>query len=223
LALKSAGIGFNLIQSVMPITLPDIKLSHCIRLVACGEIKTDDAALLNWLKTEKDGYANLNKESILTLGLGDRTGKHFHLDITEREFVDEKSITEAALSVDEIQHKISNLIGKEIEVDLAAMFEVEINALPENGIIKSLLFKTQLGSVEIKLKGAQLSIKGSPATEINWLALSDGKHIGVTIEAENFKTIISENYLTDALNTLENALNVFILGKTSNEPKKPTV
>lgn len=206
----------------MPITLPDIKSSRCVRLVACGEIKTEDKPLIKWLKSEKDGAVDF-KESIITVGLGDRTGKHFHLDITKREFVDKKSLAAATLSVDEIQHKISTLIGKEIEVDLAAMFEVEINALPENGIIKSLLFKTQLGSVEIKLQGAQLSIKGSPATEINWMALSDGKHIGVTIEAENFKTTIAENYLTDALNTLENALNVFILGKTSNEPKKPTV
>lgn len=220
--LKGEWFGFNLIKSVMPITLPDIKNSRCVRLVACGEIKTQDRSLIKWLKTEKDGAADLNKESIITVGLGDRTGKHFHLDITKREFVGKKSLAEATTSVDKIQHKFSKLIGEKIKVDLTGMFEVEIDALPENGIIKSLLFKTQLGSVEIKLEGAQLSIKGSPATEINWLALSDGKHIGVTIEAENFKTTIGENYLTDALNTLENTLNVFILGKTSNESKKPT-
>ena len=207
----------------MPITLPEIKNSRCVRFVACGEIKTNDRTLIKWLKKEKDGAGDLNKESIVTVGFGDRTGKHFHLDITKREFVGKTSLAAATLSVDKIQHKISKLIGNEIEVDLTGMFEIEINALPENGIIKSLLFKTQLGSVEIKLRGVQFSIKGSPATEIMWMALSDGKTIGVTVEAENFKTSITENYLTDALNTLENALNVFILGKTSNEPKKPTV
>jgi hypothetical protein len=206
----------------MPITLPDIKNFRCVRLVACGEINTKDQALIKWLKAEKDGVAILNIESFITVGLGGSTGKHFHLDITKREFVSKKSLAQTSVSVDKIQHKFSKLIGEQIEVDLNGMFEVEINALPENGIIKSLLFKTQLGSVEIKLQGAQLSIKGSPATEINWMALSDGKHIGVTIEAENVKTTIGENYLTDALNTLENALNVFILGKTPNEPKKPT-
>lgn len=206
----------------MPITLPDIKKSSCVRLVACGEIKTADRAVMKWLKTEKGGAGDLDKKSIITIGLGDHTGKHFHLDITKREFVGKKTLASATLSVDKIQGIFSKLIGKEIEVDLTGMFKVEINALPENGIIKSLLFKTQLGSVEIKLEGAQFSIKGSPATGINWLALSDGKHIGVTIEAENFKTTIGENYLTDALNTLENTLNVFLLGKTSNESKKPT-
>jgi len=207
----------------MPITLPDIKSFRCVRLVACGEIKTDDPKLIKWLKSEKDIAAELNKEAIITVGLGDHTGKHFHLDITKREFVDKKLIAEATASLDQIQNKFPKLIGKDIEVDLLGMFEIKIDALPENGIIKSLLFKTQLGPVQIKLEGAKLSIKGSPATEINWLALSDGKHIGVTIEAENFKTTIGENYLTDALNTLENALKVFILGKTSNEPKKQTV
>jgi hypothetical protein len=207
----------------MPITLPDIKKSRCVRFVACGEIKTTDRTLMKWLKMEKDGGGDLNKEAIITIGLGDRTGKHFHLDITKREFVDKKTLASATLSVEKIQSKISKLFGKEIESDLTGMFEVEISALPENGIIKSLLFKTQFGPVEIKLQGAQLSIKGSPATEIKWLALSDGKHIGVTVEAENFKTTIGDNYLTDALNTLENALNIFILGKTSNEPNKPTV
>lgn len=221
--LKGEQFAFSLIQAVMPITLPDIKLSRCVRLVACGEITTEDQTLIKWLKTEKDGAADLNKGSIITVGLGERTGKHFHIDITKREFADKKSLSEATASLDKIQRKCSKLIGEKIEVDLTGMFEVEINNLPENGIIKSLLFKTQLGSVEIKLEGARLSIKGSPATEINWVALSDRKHIGVTIEAENFKTTIDENYLTNALNTLENALNVFILGKTSNEPKKPTV
>lgn len=203
----------------MPITLPDIKNFRCARLVACGEIKTADRALKNWLKMEKGGAGVLNKDAVITVGLGGHSGKHFHLDITKREFVDKKSLAAATLSVDKIQNKFSKLIGKEIEVYLTGMFEVEIDALPENGIIKSLFFKTQLGPVEIKLKGAQLSIKGAPATEINWLALSDGKSIGVTIEAENFKTSIGEDYLTNALNTLENALKVFILGRTPNEPK----
>ena len=203
----------------MPITLPDIKKSRCVRLVACGEIKAADRALIKWLKTEKEGAGDLNKESIITVSLGGHTGKHFHLDITNRKFIDKESLAAATSPIDKIQHKFSKLIGKEIEVDLTGMFEVGIDALPENGIIKSLLFKTQLGPVEIKLKGAQLSIKGAPATEINWLALRDGKNIGVTIEAENFKTSIGEGYLTNALSTLENALNVFILGKTPNEPK----
>ena len=203
----------------MLIKLPYIKNLHCVRLVACGEIKTTDRALIKWLKTEKDAACDLNNESIITVSLGGRTGKHCHIDITNRKFVDKKSLAPATLSADKIQHKISKLIGIEIEVNLAGMFEVEINSLPENGIIKSLFFKTQLGQVEINLMGAQLSIKGAPATEINWLALRDGKNIGVTIEAENFKTSISEDYLTNALNTLENALKVFILGKTPNEPK----
>jgi hypothetical protein len=203
----------------MPIMLPDIKNSRCVRLVACGEIKSADRSLIKWLKKEKGGAGDLNKEAIITVGLGGHTGKHFHLDITDRKFVDKKTIAAATTPVEKIQSKISSLIGKDIEVDLIGMFEVEINALPENGIIKSLLFKTQLGPVEIKLEGAQLSIKGAPATEINWLALRDGKNIGVTIEAENFKTSIGEDYLSNALKTLENALNVFILGKTPNAPK----
>src|ERR1039457_7116165 len=102
----------------MPITLPEIKNSRCVRFVACGEIKTNDRALIKWLKNEKDGAGDLNKESIITLGLGDRTGKHFHLHITKREFVGNKSLAGATLSVDKIQQKISKLIGKEIEVDL---------------------------------------------------------------------------------------------------------
>ena len=151
--------------------------------------------------------------------LGDYTGKHFHVDVTKQSSFPKKAIACIRLTVDQIQKKFEPLIGKEVKVDLRGMFEIEIGELPDSGIIKSLNFQTQLGDVAIKMKGAKFSIKGAPVNEITWLTLVEGKKIGVVIEAENFKTTITESYLTSALTTLGNALKVFVLGRLPNEPK----
>lgn len=206
----------------MPITLPDLKNTHCVSLTACGEIKTTDRVLIKWLKKEKRGVADLKKSGAKTyvrVSLGDYTGKHFHVDVTKQSSFPKKAIPASRLTVDQIQKKFEPLIGKEVKVDLRGMFEIEIGELPDSGIIKSLNFQTQLGDVAIKMKGAKFSIKGAPVNEITWLTLVEGKKIGVVIEAENFKTTITESYLTSALTTLGNALKVFVLGRLPNEPK----
>lgn len=147
--------------------------------------------------------------------MGEYTGKHFQVDVTKQSHFPKKAIPASSLTVDQVQKKFEHLIGKEVLVDLRGRFEIEIGELPENGIIKSLLFQTQLGDVAIKLKGARLSIKGAPVNEITWQMLTDGKTIGVVIETDNLKTTVTESYLTNALATLENALKVFVLGKIS--------
>lgn len=206
----------------MPITLPDFKNTHCVSLVACGEIKTTDRALIKWLKKGKRAVADLNKSGAKTyirVSLGEYTGKHFHVDVTKQSHFPKKYIPASRLPIGQIQKKLEQLIGKEVEVDLRGMFELEINDLPESGLIKSLFFQTQLGDVAIKMKGSKLSIRGAPINEITWQILPDGKKIGVIIETENLKTTVTDNYLISALTTLKNALNVFVLGKVPNEAK----
>jgi hypothetical protein len=200
----------------MPIALPDFKNTHCVSLTACGEIKTTDRALIKWLKKDKRAVADLNKSGAKTyvrVSLGDYTGKHFHVDVTKQNHFPKNAIPASSLTIDQIQTKFEHLIGKEVVVDLKGRFEIKISELSESGIIKSLLFQTQLGDVAIKLKGAKLSIKGAPVNEITWQTLTDGKTIGVIIETENLTTTVTESYLTSALAMLENALKVFVLGK----------
>jgi hypothetical protein len=202
----------------MPITLPDLKNTHCVSLTACGEMETTDRALIKWLKKDKRSVADLTKSGAKTyirVSLGDYTGKHFHVDVTKQSHFPKKAIPASSITIDEIQKKFERLIGKEVVVDLKGRFEIKISELPEGGIIKSLLFQTQLGDVGIKLKGARLSIKGAPVNEITWQTLTDGKTIGVIIETENLKTTVTESYLTSALDMLEKALKVFVLGKIS--------
>lgn len=216
--------GLNLSEIAMPITLPDLKNTHCVSLTACGEIKTTDRVLLKWLKNEKkSSVADLDKtkgDTYVTLGLGEYTGKHFHIDVTKESFDPRpKKKTSKYINVNQIQKKLDKLTGKEVTVDLKAMFEIEISELPEGGIIKSLFFQTQLGDIAIKMKGAKLSIRGTPVNDITWQIKPDGKKIGVYLEAENMKITVGKDYLTGALTLLENAFKIFVLGKLANEPK----
>jgi hypothetical protein len=223
LVLKEAQFGLNVFRGAMPITLPDLKNTHCVSLTACGEIITTDKTLLKWLKSEAKSLVadldNCDGQLYATAGLGEHTGKHFHLDVTNKSYDPKKPLSHTRnVKLGQFQKTIEKLIGKEVLVDLRGLFEIKTDELPEGGIIRSLFFETK-GDVAIKLKGAKLSIKGAPVNEMTWQLAPSGKAIRVFLEAENLKIIVSENYLTDALVRLENALKVFVLGKIPNEPK----
>lgn len=200
----------------MPIILPVFEGTHCISLTACCEVKKPGRALAKWLKHEKVGISGVNqpREKVyVRVAFGQSSGKHFHVDIMKKERYRIKTNSIASLTSSQIQKKLDHLINTNVEVDFRGIFEVAISDLPDNGIISSLFFQTKTGDVAIKMKGATLTIDGAPVNEISWQALEGGKKIGVMIESENLKVTVTENYLTDAMVRLEQALKVFVLGK----------
>lgn len=204
------------IRIIMPIKLPDLNATNCDCIIACGEIKTSDRELVSWMKKGGGSIADLDKDgnTYITVGLGESSGKHFHVDISKEVFSPKKKAQRVRRTeIGKIQQKFDRLIGKEVLVDLRGYFPVKTKDLPETGIIKSLFFRTQIGDVALKIKGSRLAIEGAPVTEITWQSIDDGKIIGIVIEAENVKTKVDEDYLTNALAILENALKVFVLGK----------
>jgi hypothetical protein len=176
------------------------------------------------MKSEKGSMADLGKAdkgAFITVGLGENTGKHFHVDITKQEIFPKKLMPKSTrnISLAKVEKQFERLDGKEILVDYKGLFVIGLAELPEAGIIKSLSFQTQFGDVAIKLRAANLSVKGAPVNSISWNMRADGKEFRVMLTAEKVVARVGENYLTDALSMLENAFKVFILGKISNERK----
>lgn len=198
----------------MPLKLPDFKSSHCVSVTVCGEIKSADRATAKWLRREKTriGIANTGAgKAYLRVAFGGYSGRHLHVDVTKASLFKKPFRPSELSSAEAIQKKLDRLIGEDVKSDLIGRFDIRLNELPDGGIIRSLFFETQTGDVAIKVNGASLSITGAPINSIRWKRLSN-ETIGVTLETENVETAISESYLTSALDRLEAALNVFVLG-----------
>lgn len=173
------------------------------------------------MKAEKDKTAPITTSrgtGYVTIMLGGRSGNHIHFDVLSPEMVSRKIKGEAKSTLDDIQNSVSRLWGKEVEVNLKGGFGANLEELPDSGIVRSLRFQTKMGNVAIKLDGARLSIEGAPVQKLSWWALPK-ENIQITLETELIKAVLSENYLTSAVDTLEQAFGVFVLPKAKNESK----
>jgi len=79
-----------------------------------------------------------------------------------------------------------------------------------------MFFKTNIGKVAIKSNGAKLLIEGAPVHELTWYA-PDEKHIHVTLETESTNKVMTDDYLLNSSTSMEEAFNVFVMGKAQNE------
>ena len=139
-------------------------------------------------------------------------GNHVHFDVYSPQMASKK-LSAAKSSVEDVQKSIERLSEKEIKGKITGGFQVPAAELPESGIIRSLQFKTKLANIGIRLNGASLSIEGAPIQNISWSQLEPNGDSYITITAEFAKTTISENYLTAASDKLQQAFDIFILGK----------
>jgi len=204
----------------MEIKFPSFDNSHFFWITVCGEVPSADKALLRWIKGEKDKTARIKTSrgtGFTRFMLGGRSGNHVHFDVLSPEVASKKLKEESKSTLGDIQNSMRRLWGKEIEANLKGGFQANLRELPESGIIRSLLFKTKMGNVAIKLGGATLSIEGAPVQEISWSVGPKG-NIQIRLEAESITTTLSENYLTDSADTLQRAFDIFVLGKARNEP-----
>jgi hypothetical protein len=208
----------------MPIVLPDFKNSHFSWMRIWGSVLDVGKELNKWMKEEKEMVSTLKttkgKRNIRLALVGDSKGppKNFiyieivTIDAGRKEVNDEFKVT----PLKTIQESLGRLSGKVINTHISAGFQASFDELPDPGLIRSMFFKTNIGKVAIKSNGAKLLIEGAPVRELTWYA-PDEKNIHVTLETEAAQKIMSEDYLINANVSMEQAFNIFVLGKAQNE------
>jgi hypothetical protein len=200
----------------MPIILPDFKKTHCVSITACADITPADRVLKRWLQNEEDTISIFKTalgKTCLRVMYGGRSGNHIHIDLGQSSFFTSASIPKANRTIAQVQKKIDFLMGKAVDVDLRGLFEIPIDELPANGLVRTLFFETKTTNVGIKMIGARFAVSGGPVGRISW-QMKSKTEVGIVFESHTLKTSISEDYLTKALGILESAFNAFILGRT---------
>jgi hypothetical protein len=204
----------------MPIILPDFKNTHFCWMTISGGVLDVGKELNKWMKAEKARVSTLkfpkgNRHIRLMLVGGSEN--HVQIDISAAESAPKDVVGKLEVTpLNTIQESLGRLSGKVIDTNIAAGFRASFNELPDPGLIRSMFFKTNIGKVAIKSNGAKLLIEGAPVRELTWYA-PDEKHIHITLETEPAKKIMSDDYLINASISMEQAFNVFVLGKAQNE------
>lgn len=199
--------------------LPDFKNAHFCWMTVSGVVASASNELTEWMKAEQPQIAPFKiKENNGHIRLMLVGGAQNHLRIDFFDGAMPKQIAEG-FSVTElgaIQESFGKLLGQTIDIKVEAGFVVMFNELPNPGLIRSMFFETNLGKVAIKSNGARLLIKGAPVHELTWYA-PDEKHIHITLGAESTNKVMSDDYLTTASISMEQAFNVFVMGKAQND------
>lgn len=204
----------------MPIVLPDLNGANCPSLTVCGFLSAKDKKLNALFKSEKRllvPFRKANTSGFIRLILGGHSRNHVHIDVATRQFFQGESKPKTNGTIDDFQKAIEPFIGYEIESGLIGTFEINPNDVPASGMIRSMAVETKTGNVGIKMSGAKFSVTGAPVREISWSERSSEK-FSVNLRTQFLKLKIADDYLIEALKTLQKSLSVFVYGKTSYEP-----
>ena len=205
----------------MPIILPDIESANMHFIKDLPVIFQDRKPKAGRRAEVGKGfvapYKNANGSGYVRLILGGHANNHVHIDIATKEFFRDEQKPQSTGSIKRFFEILDRFMGHEVDVGLIGIFEIDPVDLPPNGIIRSMIVEQKTGDVGIKMSGARLSVTGAPIRQISW-SERPNKKFYVTLTAQIAKVKLSDDYLVEALKKLQKALNVFVYGRTSNEP-----
>jgi len=191
--------------------LPDLSKAKCRMLVACGNLKTKDKRVLQWMKDKlpvMTRYGPRGKQTYAFAMLGGRSGKHVHLDLYAHNRVpDDLREEQKLLKPDEFQTELAKLDGHVIKVNIDGYFDVLREHLPL--LITTALRESKADGVSIQTVGGTLAVIGAPINRIGWYVPMDDNEAVIHLAGE-MTTKIGDDYLEAALRLVESAFAAFI-------------
>ena len=202
----------------MSIELPDFKDTQCVWVRACGQVESEGPSLVEILKKENTfiaSYEAHGKKAFLRVCTGGPTKQHLHVDCTLSSCFQEGSLPKENKELSEVIAFISSFLGISASIGVTGVFDVPLEDLPEQGLIRSLSMEKRTGDISIKLTGAQFTIKGAPIENVEWEIPNDKDQVRIAIYGHRSDTI-DEEYLMRVFNWIESQYQLFIKGKTEH-------
>ena len=203
----------------MGIELPTFENSYCFLLTACGELGGKEIRTKRWPREEDPKVARYRTASgtaLVRAWLAGKPVRHLHVDCVLREFFPENKIPKATHKKAEVLKVIESVMGTEIDVSVVGCFKMPMTKLPKGGVIRSLSVEQKTGDVSIRLTGGSYALTGAPVKEIHWKELQEGKRsVHVRIKGEKTSKV-SEAYLREMWDWINDQFSLFVLGKTKN-------
>lgn len=196
----------------MSVRLPTFEDSHCQLMTACGEIVSQDAQLLKWLKKQKSldaRYRGAGRSAYVHAGFGGSSGRHVHIDVAPREFF-RRSPPKTKNSIAEVRKVLAKTEGHQINVHVDGLYVVQESNC--SAIIQATRLKIQEGDVSIATTGGRLAVEGAPIYQIVWRLRKNRDEVEIRLRART-SSIIGPSYLEDCFALLESAFQAFVLGE----------
>jgi len=201
----------------MAIELPKFENTYGVMLTACGQLKGQASkikALCERKKPRVARYISAAGTAFVRsrLAIVNKGGIYLHVDCVQgKVFSTKPKVTHKKTEVLEI---IEAVRGLEIEAGIIARFEVPIAKLPETGLVRALSTERRISDMSVKLKGAAVSITGTPIKNIDWGIHEKKKKqiVHVRMRAERVVKV-DDKYLSESWNWIDEQFLLFVLGR----------
>ena len=202
----------------MPIKLPPFTDTQCVSLTVCGEVRSEDPRILVSLKEQRTliaSYDAAGKKAHVRVHTGGVKGRHLHIDCVLSSYFAQSKQPAESNTLEDVLKFLSQFEGSEIDVGIAGSFELDLEALPERGIIRSLSREERTGDIAIRLTGGRLSVTGAPIDTLRWTLTDDERRILVCVHG-NHSEHLDDGYLLRGLQWAEKHFELFVRGHTQN-------
>jgi len=200
----------------MPIELPKFENTYGLLLTACGKLKGVEAR-----RSKKRGkaikvaqYQTPAGRAFVRTWLTSKKERYLHVDCALQKYFPRDETPKVTCKKEEVLQVIKNVIGQKIDSSIEAWFEVPLLEIPENGFIRSLALGHKLVDMSMSLTGAELSWQGAPLKKMRWAIREERKKsiVHVWIMGER-QTVVSDKYLSESWNWINEQFGIFILGR----------
>lgn len=199
----------------MAIELPKFEKTYGVMLTACGQLKGRTSkikALCERKKPRVARYRSATGTAFVRSRLVNKGGLYLHVDCVQGKVLSTKpKVTHKKTEVLEI---IEAVRGLEIEAGIIGRFEVPLAKLPETGLVRALSTERRISDMSVKLKGAAVSLTGTPIKNIYWdiQGKKEKQMVRVRMQAERVVNV-DDKYLSESWNWIEEQFLLFVLGR----------
>ncbi len=200
----------------MAIVLPSFEDQHGELLTVCGNIANPKKHIKK-VGTKVARYGKPPKQAFVRGWIRDKKELYVHVDCVLKSYFPKTDIPKTTNKKEAIFKMIESVLGETIEAQVSGCFKVNLKDLPSSGLIKTMYSEqTVKEGVSMKVTGSTFSLSGLPIKEISWKESNyeDGI-IFIFIDGETIVEI-TENYLYEMWNWINEQFLLFILGKVKN-------
>ena len=201
----------------MALVLPNFAGSKCGLITVCARIHGVGVSKFEHLEGKKfltSSRTSKGAKVFLRILGGGKDRDHLHVDVATASYFG-KQTPKDTNKISDLEKFIAHFEGEEIDAGIRGVFKVEIEALPSDGVIRSLMVERKYARMSMRMSGSTITIEGAPIRQVKWESLDDKKHVEVEIWGHQ-KIMIDKQYLEDARQWIESFFESFVLGKVTS-------
>jgi hypothetical protein len=200
----------------MAIKLPTFEKSYGLIMTVCGKLKQASSQTKKG-RDQKPKVARFSTpagNAFIRVWVTGKPVSHLHVDCALQKFFPKDRIPKVTHKKVDVLKVIKRVIGLQIDVNIRACFGVPITELPEGGIVRALSVEQKTNDMSVKLTGGSLAVTGAPVSRVQWRIAKDNAKTVVEIQMEGeTSSTISENYLQESWQWINNQFSLFVLGR----------